>query len=93
MSDTLHRPDREPDMVLPKVGNYYKIDMWVDESMFGIYNGRLDDEIECRDDIKMPGGLMVNAETFLQLLMGDNTLAPREHIEIITSYIVERELL
>jgi hypothetical protein len=86
------RPDRDPDVVLPSVGSYFEVKVWVKERLFCV-NGRLHDRIRSSstgldDEIHDP--LIYLNHVVRAYESGEDRLKPRA--EAAATYLLEREM-
>lgn len=87
------KPDREPDLILPSVDLYKKIEMWLDENVIKMYSKSHLDGFNVTNRITVTGGKSYNAVEYLDFLASGDTKAATEHVNIAIDYLVEKELL
>ena len=85
------RPNREPDVILPEVADFSKVEVWIEEKRFA-FRGTLHDSVASKQlDIDVTSDPVVYLKAVISAYeSGHNSI--RERAEAATGYFLEQEI-
>lgn len=83
----IERPNREPDLILPETEDYYRMDLFLEESVIVFYN---EGEV-ARVTNQVNENASMTAKEFIQYLI-DGRSECNEHTRIAQEYVLTIEL-